>query len=85
MQQSHYYNLLHNITDTSNVNGICLEYLCEGLHLTHEQTEKLTMKILKRAKDNYDLPMDEFARLSALQKAYEQANRSYPSSRRKMA
>jgi len=75
--RGYYYNLLHNITNTSNVNGICLEYLCEGLHLTHEQTEKLTMKILKRAKDNYDLPMDEFARLSALQKAYEQANRSY--------
>jgi|GEM_PF-1585025 len=75
--KEYYYNLLNNITNTSNVNGICLEYLCEGLHLTHEQTEKLTMKILKRAKDNYDLPMDEFARLSALQKAYEQANRSY--------
>ena len=75
--KEYYYNLLNNITNTSNVNGICLEYLCEGLHLTPEQTEKLTMKILKRAKDNYDLQMDEFARLSALQKAYELAERKW--------
>ena len=75
--KEYYYNLLNNITNTSNVNGICLEYLCEGLHLTNEQTEKLTMKILKRAKDNYNPQMDEFTYLSALQKAHELAERKW--------
>jgi len=77
--KEYYYNLLNNITNTSNVNGISLEYLCEGLELTSEQTEKLTMKILKRAKDNYDLQMNEFAHFSALQKAYELAERKWHS------
>ena len=35
------------------------------------------MKILKRAKDNYNPQMDEFTYLSALQKAHELAERKW--------
>lgn len=86
-----YYNLLSSITDSNNFNPISLGQLCEELHLTLDQTNKLTTRILKISRERYLSAMQDFfnrqrimqaytlqMELSrAYQRAYEKANHDY--------